>query len=60
MLLAQLVPDPSWLNSGDNAWQITAATLVGIMSVPGLAILYALSPEFSQLGSGTSCASSMR
>ncbi len=41
MLLAQLVPDPSWLNSGDNAWQITAATLVGIMSVPGLAILYA-------------------
>jgi Amt family ammonium transporter len=41
MLLAQLVPDPSWLNSGDNAWQLTAATLVGLMSVPGLAILYA-------------------
>ncbi|MGA3183760.1 MAG: ammonium transporter [Candidatus Dormibacteria bacterium] len=41
MLLAQYVADPSWLNSGDNAWQITAATLVGIMSVPGLAILYA-------------------
>ncbi len=33
--------DPSWLNPGDNAWQLTAATLVGIMSVPGLAILYA-------------------
>jgi Amt family ammonium transporter len=32
--------DPSWLNPGDNAWQLTAATLVGIMSVPGLAILY--------------------
>jgi len=45
MLLAMAqsgyTPDPSWLNSGDNAWQITAATLVGIMSVPGLAILYA-------------------
>jgi Amt family ammonium transporter len=41
MLLAQLVPDPSYLNSGDNAWQLTAATLVGLMSVPGLAILYA-------------------
>jgi ammonium transporter, Amt family len=36
-----LKPDPSWLNSGDTAWQITAATLVGIMSIPGLAILYA-------------------
>jgi ammonium transporter, Amt family len=31
---------PSWLNSGDTAWQLTAATLVGIMSIPGLAILY--------------------
>ena len=28
---------PSWLNAGDNAWQMTAATLVGLMSVPGLA-----------------------
>ena len=26
---------PSWLNPGDNAWQLTAATLVGLMSVPG-------------------------
>ncbi|HXZ99285.1 MAG TPA: ammonium transporter [Candidatus Binatia bacterium] len=33
--------DPSWLNSGDTAWQLTSATLVGIMSIPGLAILYA-------------------
>jgi Amt family ammonium transporter len=41
MFLAQYVADPSWLNSGDNAWQLTAATLVGLMSVPGLAILYA-------------------
>jgi ammonium transporter, Amt family len=33
-------PYPSWLNSGDNAWQLIAATLVGLMSLPGLAILY--------------------
>src|SRR5919198_3203592 len=33
-------PYPSWLNPGDNAWQMTAATLVGLMSVPGLAVLY--------------------
>jgi Amt family ammonium transporter len=31
---------PSWLSPGDNAWQITAATLVGLMSVPGLVVLY--------------------
>jgi ammonium transporter, Amt family len=29
-----------WLNPGDNAWQMTAATLVGLMSIPGLAVLY--------------------
>src|SRR5213078_1345900 len=34
------VPYPKWLNPGDNAWQMTAATLVGLMSVPGLAVLY--------------------
>jgi Amt family ammonium transporter len=28
------------LNPGDNAWQITAATFVGLMSLPGLAVLY--------------------
>jgi Amt family ammonium transporter len=28
------------LSSGDTAWQLTAATLVGLMSVPGLAVLY--------------------
>lgn len=32
---------PPWLNNGDNAWQLTAATLVGLQSVPGLMILYA-------------------
>ena len=31
---------PVWLNPGDNAWQLTAATLVGLMSVPGLVVLY--------------------
>ncbi|MGH9044778.1 MAG: ammonium transporter [Acidimicrobiales bacterium] len=35
------VPYPSWLNPGDNSWQVTAATLVGLMSIPGLGILYA-------------------
>lgn len=30
-----------WLDTGDNAWQLTAATLVGLQSVPGLVILYA-------------------
>lgn len=35
------VPAPSFLNSGDTAWQLTAATLVGLQSIPGLAILYA-------------------
>ncbi|KAG6640243.1 ammonium transporter 2-like [Carya illinoinensis] len=32
---------PPWLNKGDNAWQMTASTLVGIQSMPGLVILYA-------------------
>ncbi|KAK8545456.1 hypothetical protein V6N13_066738 [Hibiscus sabdariffa] len=31
---------PEWLNKGDNAWQLTAATLVGLQSIPGLVILY--------------------
>ena len=30
---ATWLPYPSWLNPGDNAWQMTAATLVGLMSV---------------------------
>jgi Amt family ammonium transporter len=34
------IPDPTYLSAGDNAWQLTAATLVGLMSVPGLAVLY--------------------
>ena len=35
------VPYPSWLNPADNTWQMTAATFVGLMSLPGLAVLYA-------------------
>jgi len=34
------VEAPSWLSSGDTSWQMTAATLVGLMSVPGLVVLY--------------------
>jgi Amt family ammonium transporter len=33
-------PYTSWLNAGDNSWQMTAATLVGLMSIPALAVLY--------------------
>src|SRR5262245_7899021 len=29
-----------WLSPGDSSWQLTAATLVGLMSVPGLVVLY--------------------
>jgi Amt family ammonium transporter len=38
--LAALTPYPHWLNAGDNSWQLIAATLVGLMSLPGIAILY--------------------
>uniref|UniRef100_A0A7I3ZH23 Ammonium transporter AmtB-like domain-containing protein n=1 Tax=Physcomitrium patens TaxID=3218 RepID=A0A7I3ZH23_PHYPA len=31
---------PDWLNKGDNAWEMTASTLVGMQSVPALVILY--------------------
>ncbi len=40
MLAAAWAPYPAWLNPGDNAWQLTAATFVGLMSVPGLVVLY--------------------
>jgi Amt family ammonium transporter len=35
------VTKPDWLDTGDNAWQLTTATLVGLQSVPGLVVLYA-------------------
>jgi Amt family ammonium transporter len=40
VLAAAWAPYPTWLNPGDNAWQMTAATFVGLMSVPGLVVLY--------------------
>jgi Amt family ammonium transporter len=39
-MLGTLVPYADWLHPGDNAWQLTAATLVGLMSLPGIAVLY--------------------
>jgi len=35
-----MLPYPNWLNAGDNSWQLVAATLVGLMSIPGIAVLY--------------------
>jgi ammonium transporter, Amt family len=35
-----VTPYPAWLSAGDNSWQMTAATLVGLMSIPALAVLY--------------------
>jgi Amt family ammonium transporter len=32
---------PSWLSLGSNAWMLTAATFVGLQSVPGVALYYA-------------------
>jgi len=34
-------PTPAWLDTGDNAWQLTAASLVALQSIPGLCVLYA-------------------
>ena len=35
-----LVPSPQWLDTGNNAWQMAAATFVGLQSIPGLVVLY--------------------
>jgi Amt family ammonium transporter len=40
-VLSTVIAWPAWLNSGDNTWQLTAATFVGLMSLPALAVLYA-------------------
>jgi ammonium transporter, Amt family len=37
---SMFVPSPKWLDTGDNAWQLAAATFVGLQSIPGLAVLY--------------------
>jgi Amt family ammonium transporter len=31
---------PNWLDTGSNAWMMTAGTLVGLMSIPGIALYY--------------------
>lgn len=38
---ATYLEDPDWLDTGDNSWQLTAATLVALQSIPGLMVLYA-------------------
>src|ERR1700704_3113536 len=35
-----LVPSPKWLDTGNNAWQLAAATFVALQSIPGLTVLY--------------------
>src|ERR1700727_1674446 len=35
-----ILPSPKWLDSGNNAWQLAAATFVGLQSIPGLMVLY--------------------
>src|SRR5580693_3844203 len=35
-----LVASPKWLDTGTNAWQMAAATFVGLQSIPGLTVLY--------------------
>src|SRR5690242_8697902 len=35
-----LVPSAQWLATGDNAWQLAAATFGGPQSVRGLTVLY--------------------
>ncbi|HEV2366048.1 MAG TPA: ammonium transporter [Caulobacteraceae bacterium] len=35
-----LIPSPKWLDTGSNAWQLAAATFVGLQSIPGLVVLY--------------------
>jgi ammonium transporter len=32
---------PPWLDTGSNSWMLTAATFVGLQSVPGVALYYA-------------------
>jgi Amt family ammonium transporter len=39
--MADSPTNPAWLDKGDNAWQLTAASLVGLQSIPGLVCIYA-------------------
>ncbi|OAE18986.1 hypothetical protein AXG93_2637s1040 [Marchantia polymorpha subsp. ruderalis] len=40
---------PDWLNKGDNVWQLTASTLVGLQCIPGLMILMSSGEELIPL-----------
>ncbi len=31
---------PAWLDTGSNSWMMTAATFVGLQSIPGLTLYY--------------------
>lgn len=33
-------PEAAYVNKGDQAWQLTAATLVAMQSIPGLVAIY--------------------
>jgi ammonium transporter, Amt family len=35
-----IIAAPKWLDSGNNAWQLAAATFVALQSIPGLVVLY--------------------
>ncbi|KAB5513957.1 hypothetical protein DKX38_027863 [Salix brachista] len=59
---SNLMPDEAstvWFNKADNAWQLTAATLVGLQSIPGLMISIWWSREEKMAGEfsiyGTLC-----
>ncbi len=39
--LTMFLTNTSWLSNGNNGWMLTAATLVGLQSIPGLALYYA-------------------
>jgi Amt family ammonium transporter len=39
-IASTVIPYPHWLNPADNSWQLICATLVGLMSIPGLAVFY--------------------
>jgi Amt family ammonium transporter len=43
-----LTAEGDWLEKGDNAWQLTAASLVALQSVPGLVVLYVPAQCLSQ------------
>jgi len=38
--LTKSCSDANYIDTGDTSWQLTAATFVGLMSLPGLACLY--------------------